>query len=53
MRAILPDLKETDDMKTLFVTIALAIAALSFTQEAFAYTCNTNCNGYSCTTNCW
>ena len=54
-RAILPDTKETDDMKTLFVTITLAIAALSFSQEAFAYNCTTNCNSDRtwCSTNCW
>jgi hypothetical protein len=47
-------MKETDDMKTLFVTLALAIAALSFSQEAFAYTsCSTSCYGNTCYTNCF
>jgi hypothetical protein len=48
-----PIMKETDDMKALFVTVILAIAALSFSQEAFAYSCNTYCNGNYCNTNCY
>ena len=41
-------------MKTLFVTIALAIAALSFSQEANAYSCTTQCySGNTCYTNCY
>ena len=41
-------------MKALFVTITLAIAALSFSQEAFAYTqCTTSCYGNQCTTQCY
>ena len=56
-RAILPDMKEIDDMNTvekLLVAMFLAIAALSFSQEAFAFTsCTTTCAGNSCTTNCF
>ena len=33
MRAILPDLKETDEMKTLLVTIALAVATPAFADD--------------------
>jgi hypothetical protein len=41
-------------MKALFVTVALAIAALSFSQEAFAYSCTTQCyGGNTCYTNCY
>ena len=39
-------------MKTLFVTIVLAIAAVSFSQEAFAMNCTTSCYGNQCYTNC-
>ena len=47
-----PIMKETDEMKTLFVTIALAIASLSLSQEAFAMSCTTSCYGNQCYTNC-
>ncbi len=40
-------------MKTLFVTITLAIAALSLSQEAFATMCTTQCAGNTCWTNCY
>lgn len=42
-------------IKTLVFSAVLAITALSFSQSAFAYYCNTYCNPYTntCTTNCW
>jgi hypothetical protein len=42
-------------MKTLFVFVTLTLAALSFSQEAFAYTCRTSCNQWTntCDTTCW
>ena len=40
-------------MKKVILSIVLALAALSFTQDAFAYSCNTYCNGNYCSTNCY
>lgn len=42
-------------MKKIIVAAVLAIAALAFTQEAFAgyHSCTTSCYGNTCTTNCY
>ena len=39
-------------VEKLLIAMVLAIAALSFSQEAFAMSCTTSCYGNQCYTNC-